>query len=325
MNAPAVPDTPHADEAVAARARWQRWLVRSPLARIAIFVAVTGALIFLLRILFVIAGWAGPGAPEPQRQIGMLLMQVVPALLAYLFVVRVIEKRRADELAWRKVLRDGPLGALGGAVLISAVVGVMWLLDVYAVSGTDPDPPWVGQLVVGGIGAAIAEEIMMRGVLFRISEEGLGTWGALVLSALVFGFLHIGNPGATVWSSVAIALEAGLLFGLLFHVSRSLPLCMGVHIGWNFAQGTIWGIPVSGGMDTGWLVSERAGPDWLSGGAFGAEASVIAVALCSLVSLALLAATVRARTLVLPWFARPRAAGSSGAADNDVSKAAPLC
>jgi uncharacterized protein len=326
LNAPAAPETPAGDTSPAAVPPWKRWLVLSPLARIAIFVAIAGALIFLLRVLLVTAGWAGPGAPVPQRQIGAFLLQVVPALTAYLFLVRVIERRRADELSWAKVLRDGPLGAVGGILLISAVVGVMWLLGSYAVTGTNPDPTWVRQLVVGGIGAAIVEEIMMRGVLFRISEEGLGTWGALVFSGLLFGFLHIGNQGATAWSSIAIAIEAGMLLGLVFHVSRSLPLCMGVHMGWNFAQGTIWGIPVSGGKDTGWLVSVRTGPDWLSGGAFGAEASVVAVVLCSVVSLALLAAAVRARTIVPPWFARRGApAQSPGTADNDIAKATPSC
>ncbi|MGP1664743.1 MAG: lysostaphin resistance A-like protein, partial [Rhodanobacter sp.] len=82
-----------------------------------------------------------------------------------------------------------------------------------------------------------------------------------LISALFFGFVHMGNPGATLWSSVAIALEAGLLFGMLYHVTRSLPVCMGVHAAWNFAQGTIYGIPVSGTKADGWLVSTHSGPD----------------------------------------------------------------
>jgi membrane protease YdiL (CAAX protease family) len=306
--------------------RWKRWLVLSPLARIVIFIALAGAQIFLLRILFVSIGWAGKEAPVPQRQIGMLVMQVVPALAAYLFLVHVIERRRPDELAWRKVLPDGAGGFLGGLLLISAVVGALWLAGSYRVTGTNPDPTWVRQLMIGGLGAAIAEEIMTRGVLFRITEEGLGTWAALVLSALLFGFGHIGNQGATVWSSVAIAIEAGLLLGMLFHVTRSLPLCIGLHMGWNFSQGTIWGVPVSGGNDTGWLVSERTGPDWLSGGSFGAEASVVAVVLCSAVTLALLIVALRRGTIVPPWFARKGgAAGAAAAADNDIVKAAPSC
>lgn len=322
MNAPATPELPAGQ--AAAVPRWKRWLVLSPLARIVIFVAMLGAMIFLLRILFVTVGWAGKAAPVPERYIGMLVMQLVPALGAYLFLVRVIERRRPVELAWRKVVPHGVFGFLAGALLVSAVVGVLWSLGSYEVTGFNDSPNWGRQLLIGGLGAAVAEEIITRGVLFRVAEQGLGTWGALVLSAAVFGFGHIFNPGATVWSSVAIAVEAGVLFGLLFHVTRSLPLCMGVHMGWNFAQGTVWGIPVSGGKDTGWLVSVRTGPDWLSGGAFGAEASVIAVALCSLVSLALLGAAVRGRTIVPPWFARPTA-NVPATADNEIAKAAPSC
>ena len=306
--------------------RWKRWLVLSPLARIVIFLAIFGALVFLLRLLFISIGWAGKEAPVPQRQIGMFVMQLVPALSAYLLLVYGVERRRPVELAWRKVLPHGASGFLGGLLLISAVVGALWLLGSYQVTGTNPDPTWVRQLMIGGLGAAIAEEIMTRGVLFRISEEGLGTWAALVLSALLFGFGHMGNKGATVWSSVAIAIEAGLLLGMLFHVTRSLPLCIGLHMGWNFSQGTVWGVPVSGGNDTGWLVSERTGPDWLSGGAFGAEASVVAVAMCSAVTLALLAVALRRRSIVPPWFARkPAAAGSPAPADNDLPQAASSC
>ncbi|MDP3761572.1 MAG: type II CAAX endopeptidase family protein [Ramlibacter sp.] len=324
MNAVAAPETP-AGEAAAAP-RWKRWLVLSPLARIVIFVAVLGAMIFLLRILFVTIGWAGKAAPVPERYIGMLVVQLLPALGAYLFLVCVIERRRPAELAWRKIVPHGALGFVGGVLLISAVVGTLWLVGSYQVTGFNDDPPWVKQLLIGGLGAAVAEEIITRGVLFRVAEEGLGTWGALVLSAGVFGFGHIFNPGATVWSSVAIAVEAGLLFGMLFHVTRSLPLCMGLHMGWNFTQGSIWGVPVSGTTDAGWLVSVRPGPEWLSGGVFGAEASVVAVALCSAVTLCLLAVALRRGSIVPPWFARRHAPAASPApADNDTAKATPSC
>jgi len=305
--------------------RWKRWLVLSPLARIVIFIALAGGMLFLFRLGFIAAGWLGKGAPSPERHIAAFFMQLVPALSAYLFLVHVIERRRPAELAWRKVLPHGVLGFAAGVLLISAVVGALWLAGSYRVTGTDGDPRWAVQLLIAGLGAGISEEIIARGVLFRISEEGIGTWGALAVSALFFGFGHMGNPGATVWSSVAITIEAGLLLGLLFHVSRSLPLCIGVHMGWNFSQGTIWGIPVSGGKDTGWLVSVRTGPDWLSGGTFGAEASVVAVALCSAGTLALLAIALRRRSIVPPWFARGRAAAAPAPADNDIVKATPSC
>jgi uncharacterized protein len=140
-------------------------------------------------------------------------------------------------------------------------------------------------------------------VIFRIVEEGLGTWWALLISALFFGGAHIFNPGATLWSSAAIAIEAGLLLAMIYHVTRSLWACIGLHAGWNIMQGTVYGIPVSGGASKGWLISNRTGPDWLSGGVFGAEASVVALLACSLVTLALLVVALRRSSIVPPrWW-----------------------
>lgn len=292
-------------------APWKRWLLYCPLARIAIFALVTSCLAFLSQLAFIALGWSANAAPLHWRATGFFLSLVLPTLGAYLFLVLRIERRRPAELAWRKLLPHGAMGIVLGALLISAVVGVLWLAGGYQVVTINPDPPWLVSLLVGGLASAIAEELVFRGILFRIVEEGLGTWAALAASAVVFGLLHIANRGATAWSSVAIASEAGLLLGLVYHVFRSLPLCIGVHLGWNFAQGTVYGVPVSGAPIEGWLVSRRTGPDWLTGGVFGVEASVVSVGLSLLCSLALLAVAIRRQTLVKPAFAaaNPSTAG----------------
>jgi len=259
---------------------------------------------FLVQVGFAWLGWSGKSASMYQRATGFFFSLAIPTLAAYLFLVRGIERRRPAELAWRRLLPHGLAGFAMGSLLISAVVGVLWLLGSYHVLGTNPQAPWATSLLVGGLASAIAEELAFRGVLFRVTEEGWGTWFALALSALVFGILHTANYAATAWSSMAIAIEAGLLLGLVYHVWRSLPLCMGVHLGWNFMQGTVYGIPVSGAQSQGWLVSTRTGPDWLSGGSFGAEASAVTVGLSLLCSLALVARTLRRRTIVGPSFVR---------------------
>ena len=283
--------------------RWKRWLVFSPLARIVIFVLMFMALSFGMGTLVHMLGWGGKDAPANVHAMAQFLMRAVPALLAYLLLVKLVERRPITELAPRRLLPDGIIGLFGGLLLFSAVVGVLYLLGSYHVIGFNPHADWLPALMVVGLGAGIGEEIMFRGVLFRIAEEGLGSGWALLVSALFFGAVHLANPGATLWSSAAIAIEAGLLFGMLYHVTRSLPLCMGLHAAWNFAQGTIYGIPVSGLKADGWLVSTRSGPDWLSGGVFGAEASVIALALCSLCTLALLIVAVRRGSIMpcRPW------------------------
>jgi uncharacterized protein len=279
--------------------KWKRRLVYSPVARIVIFALLAGFALALLSLAAAALGLDMKDAPRVARRLAYFARQLVPFLGAYLFLVYVIERRRPDELAWSKVVPHGLAGIAAGVLFISSVVGVLWLAGSYRVTGTNPGVDWVKPLLLAGLGTAIAEEIVFRGVLFRITEEGLGTWPALAISALLFGGVHMMNPGATAWSSFAIAVEAGLLLGLAYHVTRSLPLVMGVHMAWNFTQGTVYGIPVSGSSDPGFLASERLGPEWLSGGAFGAEASVVAVAISLVASAALLVHARRTGSIVV--------------------------
>lgn len=292
--------------------RWQRWLLYSPVARIVIFALVMAGLAMVFGSIdhYVFAHSTRTSLASPVGVVIYLTTMPLPALLAYLFLARVVERRTVDELSLRRLPAGVLLGALGGLALFSAVVGVLWLLGSYHVIGTNPEAHWLLALLSVGLGAGVGEEIVTRGVLFRIVEEGLGTWWALAISALFFGFAHGHNPGATAWSSAAIAIEAGVLFALIYHLTRSLWPCIGLHAAWNFAQGTIYGIPVSGTLAEGWLVSMRSGPDWLSGGAFGAEASVVALLICSTLSLLLLIAILRRRSIVPPAWHR-RAANSA--------------
>lgn len=290
-------------------AAWVRWLWYSPVARIVLFAVMMAILGLGIHLLL-------PPAPKGAADMDVilhtpsryLLGQTLPIVLAYLLLTGLIERRRPLELAPRDLPTLGLGGLIGGALLFSVIVGILWLLGSYHVVGSNPSAHWGAQVLVIGIGAGIGEEILLRGVLFRIVEEGLGTWWALAISALVFGFMHMGNPAATVWSSTAIAIEAGILFGLVYHVTRSLWACIGLHAAWNIMQGTVYGIPVSGTHADGFLVSTRTGPDWLTGGAFGAEASVVALICCSLLSIALLTVALRRGSIVAPSWQRRRTA-----------------
>jgi membrane protease YdiL (CAAX protease family) len=289
---------------------WQRWFLFSPAARLALFVLLMVGFGFAVHAVADGLGWSAKDAAPLQQALARLSLQLIPAGLGYLILVRWIERRRMRELDVRDIRTFGVGGLLLGFVLFSAVVGVLWLAGSYHVNGFNDHVNWAYGLLVAGIGAGIGEEIVMRGVLFRVIEEGMGTWWALVISAAFFGFAHAFNPGATLWSSVAIMIEAGVLLALLYHVTRSLWACIGLHAAWNITQGLIYGVAVSGGHAEGWLDSTLTGPDWLSGGAFGAEASVVTVLMSLALSAYLLSRMLRRGSVVAPGWRR----GSSRAA-----------
>lgn len=279
-----------------------RRLLRSPLLRTIYFV-------LMLSLFTLMARWLAKAAAIPANSLKTMsaslastALIVLPFLLAYWLLAKVIERRPLNELDWRKSpqLLWGLLAAL---LLFTLVTAELWAANVYSISGYGDAPLWTLFLLTAVV-PGIAEEIVSRGILFRLTEEGLGTWIALLVSALFFGLGHLGNPGATVWSSLAIAIEAGLLFGLLFHVTRSLWWCIGLHAGWNFVQGAVFGIPVSGIRVDGLLDSQLHGPDWLDGGGFGAEASVLTVLTCSVISLLLVRRMLRARSVVPAYWNR---------------------
>ena len=109
-------------------------------------------------------------------------------------------------------------------------------------------------------------------------EVRWNTWIALLVSTAVFGLVHIVNPGATWWSTLAIALESGLLLGAAYKYSGTLWLPIGIHWAWNYTQGNVFGFAVSGNEFGESIISPRVeGHELLTGGIFGAEASIIAV------------------------------------------------
>ena len=287
-------------------------LLRSPLLRMIYFVLMLSLFTVIARWLAKVTAIPANSLKTMSANLGSTILTVLPFLLAYWLLVRVIERRPLSELDWRKSpqLLWGLLAAL---LLFALVTAELWAANAYSISGWGDAPLWTLFLLTAVV-PGITEEIVSRGILFRLTEEGLGTWIALLVSALFFGFAHISNPGATAWSSLAISIEAGLLFGLLYHVTRSLWWCIGLHAGWNFVQGAVFGIPVSGIRVDGLLDSQLQGPDWLDGGGFGAEASVLTVLTCCVISLLLARKILRSRSVVAPFWMRDLRMDASSAA-----------
>jgi len=257
-----------------------------------LFIAIPFALVAAPFNMFV--------ADKSLKRFGALLLAAV-VLGAYSSYVRIIEKRPVTELSRPRLLPELGAGVLLGALLFSATVGVLTVLGAYRVTGSNG---WAAMLatVPVFILAGVLEEVVMRGVVFRILERSLGSWIALAISAAIFGLLHLLNPGATLLNAGAVMLEAGVLLAAAYMVTRRLWFCIGIHIAWNFTEGGIFSATVSGGDTKGLLQSKLTGPDWLSGGAFGAEGSLVAVVICAAAGLLLVARAVSKGRIVQPFW-----------------------
>jgi len=204
----------------------------------------------------------------------------------------------------RRVVRDSLLGVALGVALFSAVIAELAALGAYRIVAIHVTPELLraGLLLVGG---AALEELLFRATIFRLVAEWTGTWIGLAVSAIVFGLLHAFNPGASWVSTLAIALEAGVLLAAAFVVTQNLWFPIGVHFAWNFCEGPLYGTQISGrsfGLDA--VSAHVAGPALITGGQFGPEAGIPAIVTCLAVAIALLAYARQRGLIVAPQWRR---------------------
>jgi membrane protease YdiL (CAAX protease family) len=238
---------------------------------------------------------AGGGHHTLRSGILVTALAVLVLVALIIFVERFTTGRSPAEIGFdpNRIVPDTAKGLALGAALFSAVVLELALTGHYRVVAVHFSWGLAGSALFFALGAAL-EELLFRGVLFRLIEEWTGTWIALAISAALFGAAHALNPGATWASSLAIALEAGVLLGAAFVVTRNLWFPIALHFAWNFLEGPIYGTQVSGrafGSDL--LVSQISGPVWLTGGKFGPEAGAAAIVTCLIAAVALLVHATR--------------------------------
>lgn len=222
-------------------------------------------------------------------------------------IARLGAKPRDDLLA-KNAWPDLGIGMLAGFLLMTLSVGVAAVAHVYNFVGEGDSSQMVPALVSGAIMPAFMEELLFRGILFRWIEEFAGSWLALLVTSALFGLVHILNPGATWFSSLAIAIEAGILLGGAYMLARSLWLPIGLHAAWNFTEGEVFDVPVSGLPEHGLVQARMSGPAILSGGHFGLEASIIALVLATAAGLWFVWRAARRGKVVQPCRVRRRMA-----------------
>jgi membrane protease YdiL (CAAX protease family) len=230
-----------------------------------------------------------------------------------------IERRPLADLGLsrRHLVRDLLLGFLLGFLLQGTTIGILALAGWYHVTSIASGSVAL-ILILQGLGffllVALFEEGVFRGIVFRLLERSLGSWIAIILSGLFFGLIHLLNPGATLFGALSIALEAGIVLGAAYMLTRSLWLAIGIHWAWNFFEGPFFGVAVSGtGANSAKAIitATLRGPQIWTGGTFGPEAGLAALLVCLVAGAVLLILVVQRRQAILPSWLRRTARSSN--------------
>jgi membrane protease YdiL (CAAX protease family) len=245
-----------------------------------VFNAVAKAALWLLRLV---------SEADSLNRLVAAIAGCVAILLVYRFAVALGERRDVPEFALRRAPQDLLLGLAIGAAAISAVILVQWLFGWVVIESRHIDAFVLA--LRDSIRSGVVEELLLRLVIFRLLWRAFGIWSALIGASVIFGALHLANPDSTLFAALCLIAGEGIAIGLYLLTGR-IWASIGMHAAWNFTQGWIFGAVVSGTTEIagGPLTLRPASraPELLSGGSFGPEASLAALAISLIASAAVL-------------------------------------
>ena len=239
------------------------------------------------------------------KEIGNLISGIIVAILAifsYTLLFGFYEKRNIQELASKGIIKNLILGISIGAILQSLTILIIYFKGGFSIISVNPIL-FVLPAFIMAFTSAIFEEILLRGIIFRIIEEKLGSYLALFISALIFGAMHLANPNSSVIAALGLAIQAGLLLAIAYIYSRNLWFPIAIHFGWNFTQSGIFGAIVSGNsIEKSLLTTKIQGAEWFTGGQFGPEGSVQATLFCLTATTVLLILSITQKKMINPYW-----------------------
>lgn len=258
--------------------RWRR-VLRHPLARmlaaaLAMFLALASSFA-LTEVLL----------PKDMPVAWPSLVAALACGFGYWIYARGVERREVTELSGTGALAEWTRGAGLGVLLGVLTLVPLWGLGIYRIEGWGNAFSLIEQMPEMVL-VSVFEELLIRGVIFRLAEQVWGSRRALVLSTVLFVAAHL--PGEISLIGVLVTAAASLAFTAAYQLSRRLWLPMGMHFAWNYLLSAVLSVPVSGHEAKGWLQGSLSGPAWLSGGEYGVEASAAALLVWAVASALLL-------------------------------------
>lgn len=213
--------------------------------------------------------------PVAIQMITDLIMLIIPIAIWRLGMKRSVRELGLSSLGCKQNRKDGAFGMMLGVLNCS----VIFLLVITIGKGRVVSDGikisvlgfwWLLTFILVGV----AEEVMNRGFLMGVLRRCRNLPAIMVVPSVIFGLIHLRNPGVTFFSVTNIVL-VGILFSYMFIKSGSIWMCIGYHITWNIFQGLVYGMPVSGLHVPGMITTQYTESNVLNGGAFGIEGGIL--------------------------------------------------
>lgn len=234
---------------------------------------------------------------------------IASMLIVYLSYAYFVERRSVSELSLPGMGRELGIGLLLGFGLFTTCVLIAVALGFFRIEGINSWQNLVTGVSWGTVTTPFAEELVFRGVVFRIFEGIFGGWLGLVASSVWFGIQHSGNAGETFVGVAAIAIVFGPMLTAPYMLTRRLWMGMGLHLAWNYTMGKIFSGAVSGNtVSSGLFKTTFQGPELLTGGNAGMEGSLIAILVGVTFTVVMLILAVRRGKIVPPSWKRKQLA-----------------
>lgn len=264
-------------------------------------VFLVGGIVFLVQW---ISGFF-PGKLTGNGEVFNFVVAAIQCFLAvwcYILLYRVFEKRQIYELSSASFLKNAAPGFLTGIVLQSLIILVLYLAGGYVITRINP-ASFMVPAFTAALTAGFVAEIILRGILFRLVEEKLGTVITIGIMMLLFLIMHFGGIGPGMLSALAVSMQAGFLLSAVYVLTRNLWFPIFFHFAWDFAEPGIFGaINPGNSIEKSLFTSQVSGPDILTGGNLGPVNSIESLLLCLLAGMFFLWLARRRKNFIFPYW-----------------------